>query len=250
MEERPYTEKERLCLKQFVEHIKEDWHETYRGAHLVSSVSFSMEELLLMIEIDPERLPAVHQFVGVNRLLREAQTHLKRGLHLFLLFPNVAFQINSEDLKQSWQSILCSPTNPDLFELLNRPEFILDGGDYSATTSSIWTSYLEDFFQEEKNLFYERIEEPSIYKLNLLDFLRIFWKTVQIVLIHRSIQRQEVIYPLTLPAIQRGLDREGIPLPPSLRIMADPYQSELSGRLSEIANLIPSAINYLKEIGS
>jgi hypothetical protein len=162
--------------------------------------------------------------------------------------PNAAFQIDTGDFKKSWQSVLYPSCNPDLFELLGRSEFKLDGEDYHPNKFPVWPPPVEHFFYEEKMLFFELLENPSIYKLNNLDFLRIFWKTAQLVIMNRSVEKDKIVYPLTLPAIEEALIAENIALPHKLKILANAYRNELRGKSDDIALLIPYAINYLKEI--
>jgi hypothetical protein len=230
--------------------VKDKWPHTYRGAYLVLSAYFNMDELLFMVEVNPKRLPTVQELTALNLFHWNAQPRLRSRIKLFLLLPNAAFQIDPDDLKKSWQTILCPPCNPDLFELSGRPEFTLDGGDYQPFKSSVWTPLVEHFFWEEKMLFYELLENPSIYKLNSLDFLRIFWKVTQLVLMNRSVKKDEILYPLTLPAVERAMIKECIPLPAELQTLTSAYRDELEGKTTDIATLIPPAIRYLKEINS
>ncbi len=243
-------EKDHARIMNIVCFIKERWSHTYRGAYLIPSAYFNMDEFLLMIEVNPKQLPTVQELTELNLFRWKAEPALKSRTKLFLLLPNAAFQIDPDDFKKSWQSILCPPCNPDLFELLGRSEFTLDGGGYQPTITSVWTPLVEHFFWEEKMLFYELLENPSIYKLNSLDFLRIFWKTAQLVLMNRSVKSDEILYPLTLPAIERALANKGIPLPDQLKNLTNAYRNELDGKTIDIASLIPLAIRYLKEINS
>ncbi len=243
-------EKDHARIMNIVCFIKERWSHTYRGAYLIPSAYFNMDEFLLMIEVNPKQLPTVQELTELNLFRWKAEPALKSRTKLFLLLPNAAFQIDPDDFKKSWQSILCPPCNPDLFELLGRSEFILDGGSYQPATGSVWTPLVEHFFWEEKMLFYELLENPSIYKLNSLDFLRIFWKTVQLVLMNRSVKSDEILYPLTLPAIERALANKGIPLPDQLKNLTNAYRNELEGKTIDIASLMQPAIRYLKEINS
>ena len=101
---------------------------------------------------------------------------------------------------------------------------------------------------EEKTLFYELLEDPAVYKLNTLDFARIFWKTAQLVVMNRSAAREEIVHPLTPAAIARALADEGVPLPENLMKLADDYRRELAGEPRDVADSIPAALRYLREI--
>ena len=85
--------------------------------------------------------------------------------------------------------------------------------------------------------------------MNNLDFLRIVWKTLQLVVINRSVKNGEIRYPLTLHEIESALDAECMNLPGELRILHEAYRSELKGKPEDISLLFPHAVDYLKEIG-
>jgi predicted nucleotidyltransferase len=237
-------------IGNLVRFVKENWPDSYFGAYLASSAYFNIDELLLMVRINPERVPTVREITAFNQFHWSTGPHLRSRIRLFLLLPNAAFQVDPDDLSRSWQSILTPSSNPDLFELLSRPEFTVDGGNCQPNTSFAWNPFVEHFFWEEKMLFYQLLQNPSVYKLNNLDFLRIFWKTAQLVVMNRSVNRNEIVYPLTLPAIERSLAEEGIPLPGELNGLAGAYRDEIKGKDTDIAGLIPRAILYLKEINS
>jgi hypothetical protein len=241
------SEKEQAHIRGLIQHVKEKWLGTYRGAYLVSGY-YLLDELVLMIEVDPGRLPTISDLTKLYFLHCDTQFQLMSPIHLYLLMPHTAFQINAEYGKRSWQSILCPSSNPDLFELLCRPDFAVDGGSYRTVISPVWTPLVKEFLEERKNDLYERLHTPEVYALNSLDFLRIFWKIVQIVIINRSAQKDDILYPLTLPAVERAMAAEGISLPPRLQFLADAYRDELHGKSCNIAILIPEATAYLKEI--
>ncbi|MGE5446159.1 MAG: hypothetical protein ACM3SR_16450 [Ignavibacteriales bacterium] len=247
VEEQMLSVIDRDHVRRLLDYVKEKWSHTYLGAYLVSGFYFDLDELALMVEVDPERLPTLQELAAFYLLHCNMQSELRSRLHLYLLLPHAAFRIDV-DYGKGWQSILCPSSTPDLFELLGRSEFSLSGGGYQPATSSTWTPLAKDFLQERKRDFYERLQSPEIYSLNSLDFLKMFWKTVQLVLINRSAQRDEILYPLTLLAVERTIVTEGIPFPTHLQFLADAYRDELNGKSWDISKLIPEAITYLKEI--
>jgi hypothetical protein len=242
-----WSEKEHAHIRLLIHHVKEKWSDTYRGAHLVSGY-FLLDELVLMVEVDPQRLPTSQELTELYLLHCETQPQLSSRIHLYLLLRHSAFQIDAEYLNRGWQSILSPPSNPDLFELIGRPEFTLDGGSYQPVNSVVWTPIVEHFLRERKRAFYNRLKSPLIYELDTLDFVRTFWKAVQLVLINRSVRKDEILYPFTLSAVERALAVEGIPLPARLQFLSDAYIDELEGKKVDIKNYIPDAIAYLKEI--
>lgn len=239
--------RERTHIMRLVENIKAKWSDIVRGAYIIPGYYY-IDEILLMIQVNLEQLPKAHQLTDFYFLHQNTNPALRSRIHLYLLLPNSAYQINSDFYKRGWQSILSPSSNPDLFELLTRTEFALDDGSYSPFKNLPRTPIVEEFLLSMKNTSYKQIESPSIYHLATLDFLRVFWKTIQLVLINRSVQKDEILYPLTLQAIERGLALEGIPLPACLQPLMEAYKHELDGKACNIANLIPDAISYLKDI--
>lgn len=248
-EEQLLNEEDEDHIKHLVGFLKENWSYTYRGSHLISSVYFNLDEFLFMVQINPKKIPTTQELTAFNLFHRDAKPELSSRVKLFLLFPNAAFQIDTDDFNKSWQSILIPLSNPDVFDLLGRSEFKLDGEDYQANEFPVWTPPVEHFFCHEKMLFFELLKNQSIYKLNNLDFLRIFWKTAQLVVMNNSVNKEEIFYPLTLSAIEKALIAYDLSLPKELKILADAYRNELKGEPDNISLLIPVAVNYLKEIG-
>ena len=231
-----------------VHYVKEKWQPAYRGSYWAHSAYFNMDEVLFMVVVDPEQLPTIRELTDFYLFHCQAPARMQERVRLFLLLPNAAFQIDPDDFKKSWQSILFSPANPDLFALLALPEFCLEGSGYHPGEFAVWTPLVKHFFWEEKMLFYELLEDPSVYKVNSLDFLRIFWKTIQLVLMNVSVASGRILYPLTLPAIERGLVQQGTPLPDALKPLNQAYVDELTGEARDISDFIPAALDFLKEI--
>jgi hypothetical protein len=76
----------------------------------------------------------------------------------------------------------------------------------------------------------------------------VFWKTAQLTVMQRGISRRELVFPLTPDAVRRALVAEGRPLPDRLQPLADAFAAALDGRRPDVAELVPDAIAYLKEI--
>lgn len=243
-----WCEKERAQIERIVDYLHGAWADTYKGAHLVSGTFFTLDEMVLLVEIDPQRFPTVRELTALHLLHQETEPRLRSRIHLYLLLPHCALQIDVDFFNRGWRSILSPPSNPDLFELLGRPEFAIDGRSYQSARCSPWTPLVEELLRDRKKAFYDSLEDPSIYELNNLEFVRMFWQIVQLVLIHRSVRKEEILYPLTLPAVERALAVERISLPIRLQQLADAYRDELDGKSYDITTLIPEAISYLKEI--
>jgi len=238
----------KIHLDKLIKFLKNKWDYTYQGAFWAQSAYFNMDEILFMVKVDAEKIPTIHDLTTFYLYHNNAPYQLTSRIRLFLLFPNAAFQIDPYDSKKSWQSILCPPCNPELFELISRLGFCLDGNEYTSFQTVEWTPLVKHFFWEEKRLFYDLFKKPEIYKLNSLDFLRIFWKTAQLVVMNRSVNSDQLIYPLTIQAVERGLEKQEIPVPTELQFLSQAYSNELAGNECDISDFVPSAIEYLVEI--
>lgn len=241
---------ESMHVTRIIGHVRSQWGATYRGVHLAASAFFNVDDLLLMIAVDPNRPPTIQQLRDLTALHWTHQPALRRRVHLFLLLPHVALQIDTAEAVKSWQSILSPANNPDVFALLSSGQAHRDGAPFAPLPPGGWTPLAEQFFREEEALFYGQLDEPAVFKANLLDFLRMFWKTAQLVAVNRSVRAGSVVYPLTPTATARALEAHGAPLPGNLKPLVTGYSLEAAGKDCGAARLIPAAIAYLKEIKS
>lgn len=240
---------EHAHIGRLIDYVKENWSYNYRGAYLVSGAYFQIDDLVLLLEVDPVRPPKLPELTALYLLDTDATPELKSRIHLYLLMPHAAFKINAVQ-KNDWHSILSPSSNPDLFELLDRAEFIYDQGTYYPTPVPIWTPLIKNLLLEMKKELFENLQPSKINRKDTISFLRRFWKAAQLCLIARSMQTDEIFYPLTLPSIKRGLTVQGISLPLSLHSLEDAYRDVIGGKNCDISTLIPDAVNYLKEIDS
>ena len=244
------NDREHAIVTRRLYSLKKKWSDTFKGAYLVSGVYFNLDEQMLMIEVDPARLPTFEELTEVCLLERDIRLRLSSHIHLYLLMPHAAFNIDGIDLKGVWRSILTPSSNPDIFDLLGRAEFALDGTKYNSHTGPIWTTQVKDFISERKNETFDRLQLSKINRKDTISFLRSFWKAAQLCLIARSMKTDEIFYPLTIPSIKRGLSAQGVSLPSSLQSLEDAYRDVVDGKNCNISALIPAAVNYLKDIDS
>lgn len=224
------------------------WGDAFRGACLVPSVHFNLDELLLLVAVDPERPPSFDLLAAAAREHRAHAAASAGRLRLFVLLANAAFQLDAEDLEQSWQSILWPPSNPDVFALAARTDRRVAGAPLGGPARPAGGALIRGFLSSEHVAFGELLDDPAIYKLETLDFLRVFWKTAQLTVMQRGISRRDLVFPLTPDAVRRALAAEGRPLPDRLEPLADAFAAALDGRRPDVAELVPDAIAYLKEI--
>ncbi len=243
-----WGEEEDNFFGRTVSRIRTGWSCEPRSVRVCPGAYFNVDELLLMVEVEPDNRPTVEEVTRLNLLLAEEPPRLRQRIHLFLILPNAAFQIDPDDLMKSWQSILYQPCNPDIFDLLGRKESIIEGTPKPISPGPSLTGLVSHFLDEEKTLFYELLDDPAVYKLCGLDFCRIFWKTAQLIVLNRSAAKGSIAYPMTPPAISRALSVEGLAIPKKLLDLDPVFRDELRGATRDVGEFIPPALDYLREI--
>jgi predicted nucleotidyltransferase len=228
--------------------LKRLWGGAFRGASLVPSIHFNLDELLLLVAVDPERPPSFDLLAAAAREHRSVKGSPAGRLRLFLMLANAAFQLDADDLEQSWQSILWPPSNPDVFALATDVDRCVAGAVVGGPPPPGTGPLIRSFLRSEDTAFGELVEDPAVYKLETLPFLRVFWKTAQLRAVQRGASPGELVLPLTPPAVVRALAAQGCPLPGSLTPLVAAYHAAVDGRQPDMAALVPDAVAYLKEI--
>jgi hypothetical protein len=115
-------------------------------------------------------------------------------------------------------------------------------------TAEVWTAPAAGFVRQERLLLSEALNDPVVYKANNLDFLRMVWKLLELVVVEHSAAKGEVILAQTPEAVLRGLDSLCLSRPSHLDCLATAYRSELAGSPSNVGLWFPSTIDYLRTI--
>lgn len=246
--ERLQSAVEEAAVAALVEHARTQWAGCYRAAYLTSGLSFALDEMLVLLEAHPGSLPTVAQIRALNRVCREATRDARRRISVFLLRDGAACQICGVDLMKGWQAILTPWANPDVFLALADPRTCLDGPGARPAPRAGWTRHVADFVAEERSLFRDALHDPVVYKANTLDFLRMFWKYLQLNAVAASAAAGEAVFPQTPPAVRRTLARYGLPQAPFLDELEEAYRLELEGVRRDIGRRFPAAVSYLKEL--
>lgn len=243
------TEAEEALVAELVEQVRDHWGDAYHAAYLVSGLAFAMDEMLLMLEVPADRLPTAEQVRLLAHLVEQAQGgRLRRRVNAFLLMPASAFQVHVRDLFRGWEAILAQATNPEVLLALAQPWARFHGPSGRELPRIGWTQPLAHFLAAERLLFAGALESPLVYKANTLDFLRMFWKHLQLVAVAASARAGEVVFPMTLPAVRRALERLGLPQASFLPLFEQAYRRELEGSPADIGRFIPAAVSYLRQM--
>jgi hypothetical protein len=200
----------------------------------VSSAAFAMDELVLLVEPEAGRVPGTGDLRAMSRACAEMLAHLRSRASLFLSLSSAAYQVYASDSFRGWQAILSPGANPDVFP--------------AGKDSGIWTAAAAGFIRQERLLLTEALDDPVVYKANTLDFLRMVWKLLELVVAEHSAEKGEAILAQTPEAVLRGLDGLHLSRPSHLELFADAYRSELAGSPSNIGKWFPATIDYLRTL--
>jgi predicted nucleotidyltransferase len=200
---------------------------------MVCSTVFAMGELVLFFEPAPGKTPSTRDLRALARACAEKLGHLRSRVGLYLRLPSAALQFHSSDEYRGWQAILSPLCHPDAF-----PDCI----------PARWTESCAAFIRQERLLLADALDDPAIYKANDLDFLRMVWKFLDLVIAETSAASGEAVFAQTPEAVLRGLRRIGTPEASFLENFAAAYRRELAGSPAGIGRDVPRAIEYLRMV--
>ena len=248
-----WTSHEQHHVKRLVRFLKENWLSTYQGAYIVPCANFYLNELLLTILVDVEHLPTKKELRELCQFHSKMPIELSSRIHPYLLFTHISFQIDTnygdtDYIYKPLNSILTPFSSPDVFELLRRNPFRIDGKTYKPINSNVWMQLVKNTHFTQKKIFLKILDGSLKSEWNTFKFLRIFWKTAQLIIICSSLKKKRLFFPLTLASIIRALTEEGLFLPHRLEILAEIYPEEVKGKNINISNLVQESIAFLREI--
>jgi hypothetical protein len=239
---------ERDHARRLLEAARYRCGESCRTAYLLPAACIHLDELLLMIEFAAHAPPRLEELRRLCRFHQEAQRHLRSRVHLYLLLPHVALQVDADYHHRGWQSILCPSASPDVFDLLSNPEMALEGRPYAQAVSGAWSPLAEESLRDRRRACREKLLREHQMGLHDSDFVRLFWKALQLELVNWFARTERIVYPLTLPAIKRALVNVGVPMPERLAALEPAYHLVLDGRTSDLTDLISPAVDYVEEL--
>ena len=200
----------------------------------VSGAVFAMDELVLLFEPVSGEIPRAADLREIARAYEGAPAPTRSRVSLYLRLPRACYQFYASDHFRGWQAILSPRFNPDVF----------------AGPGSVWTRPAAEFIRLERQLLVQALDDPVVYQANHLDFLRTFWKFLELALIEATAQRREIVFAQTPEAVMRGLAHLNLASAPFLDDFATAYRDELRGAQAQIGWRIPAAIQFLKNINN
>jgi hypothetical protein len=233
-------------------HVKRQWI-GYLGAFLVPSISFfTLDDLMLLIEIDPARPPSVEQIRNLCRFHEKAGKELRQRVALLLLLEHGAVQVESVSPLELWHLVLCREANPDVFLQLGNRESAIDGSPKSIDGPVVWTRFAAALIDEEVAV--RRAAAAAMSgdsSMTSIELVRNIWRQIQIEVVQRS-QTTHPVIPLTPRAVQRTLAGLGVPDNPALDQLREVYEAELNGRDTgfgpeDLGLIVGRAMTFLTE---
>jgi hypothetical protein len=246
--------REHEAIQSVSEAARNQWGASYRGVSLTPSALYGMDSLMLTLHADPCDIPSRESLACIIFQAVVAQKGLNRSISLHLGLPGMSLRLFSRDEGRRFRhGVLSRSFFSDALSLWAQPGFLLEGA-ASTVEAPVWTAWQEEY------LLNWRCQRSWLPAAGLPDslpditsqftFVCAWWKALQLLMIERSIHRGEVVYPLTVSAIGRALEREGMPLPPSLQAMEEAFVCELASRPIEISERIPEALAFLQTINA
>jgi len=233
--------------RRLVAQAKADWT-GYRAAYLVPGIaSFAMDDLLLLIEVDPRNLPSFPSLREFCKSHARWRSESVQRIVSYLLGPSGACQLQFVSFDEMWRVLLFPPSSPDVFTLIQRPEFVLDGTPSTPLAKPVWSHFAYDLALEEVNVRRSVLSKvtPDVFP-GPLEIVRNVWRHLQLEVIVRTADRGFASLPLSSAAVRRGLEDLGLSDDKLLLRLQETYASELQRKPSSIRDMIPELVVYLK----
>jgi hypothetical protein len=203
----------RAYAAALAEHARLLWGRSYRATYLLPAVCVAPEELILLLEIDPEHTPKVE---AITALVQWHQTHAPADVgigDLYLLMRHCAPHLGLRMHRGTCHRILTPFCHPEVFRLLGSGDCRVDGvGSPAATPEHLTRAMVEvvqtDLYRAQCEL---TIAGGAAAPAEML--VPLFWKILQLLILRRSMETGTLQYAFTLPAIRRAAFRMGLEVP-------------------------------------
>jgi len=221
----------------------------YRAAYLAPSAScFAMDSLLLLIELNAAAmLPSIHELREICALHLRSRAESPQPITLYLLLSSGAVQLEFVNFNEMWRVLIFPPSSPDVFTLIKRQEFVIDGEPCQSNEEPVWSKFAYDVALEEVNVRRSVLSmvTPDVFP-SPIEILRNVWRHLQLEALLRTADGGSARFPLSPTAVRRQLAGLGLSNDRLLISLEEAYQSELQGRTSNVRTLIPEIVDYLK----
>ena len=233
--------------RSVIAHVKARWP-GYRSASLVPGICcFAQDDLLLLLEVDPGRLPGDREIRELCRFHARAHPRMQQRITLYLLLAHGAYQLDLLTTIEMWRVLLCPAANPDVFTLASRPEFTLDGSPPVTTPRTFWPTFANDLAREELNVRRSAMASADLSAApDGLEISRNLWRHLQLEVITRSTEAGCTLLPMTPAAVERALAAWGIPANPVVSRLREAYHDALDWKPADVLPLVPPFMAMLQ----
>jgi hypothetical protein len=233
--------------RRLVEHVKARWP-GYRAASLAPTAAcFALDNLVLSIEVNPARLPSFGQLQELCKLHVSACCAFRQLISLYLLLPSGACQLDVANLAEMWRVMLFPPSAPDLFALLERPEYRIDGEAAGIGSQPVWSRFARDLAIEELNVRRSVLSRitPQVFPSSL-EIIRNVYRQLQLEYLVWTSARGPAKFALSPVAIERGLESMGLSDEAITGALRDAYIRELRGETTDVRPSVPKILEFLR----
>lgn len=233
---------------RLVEHVKAKWP-GYRASYLLPSVLFfRLDDMMLLIEADPERLPTVAQVRELCKVHAEGGISLHKRISPYLLLPHGACQLQLISAHEMWRLVVFPPDTPDVFTLIERPEFRIDGSSQTKFPAPCWSRFASDLRTQEADVRRSVAAKvtPDMFPSSI-EIIRNVYRHLQLEILLRSSAQGRAIFALSPAAIERHLPCTGVSGGVLLGSLREAYMSEMRGETSNVRPLVPELLTLLKQ---
>ena len=231
--------------EKLIGHAQKQWGDNFTAAHLVPSIFFEVDDLLLLLEADHRWLPSLAQLQALLDLHREGLEDLPRQVHLYLLRPNAAFHLGMARLRcMGWDAVLTRVASPDIFAQVRAQKRSWGAGG-RPELGPAWPPLIDFFVHAQKIRFVQTLQRQAAGPQQPQVAVRAFWKCAQLAILDQGAARGEAVFALTLAAIERHLSALDKPLPAPLAPLVEGHRCLVAGTaVREVACLV-EAVAYL-----
>jgi len=208
-----------------------------RGAWLLHSVWFHLDEALLLLELEVDAPVSLAALEPVLKMAAKIDR-----LRVFLSTPGLCLQLDVDALAMSWRTLPVPAWCAEIFAARALPHTRLIGSPPPPPSSwdSAWTARM---LEHELGLMRDQIHLPEVYKLADEDLMRVYWKVLQLTVYLNSIVARAPFCPLTLAAIVRAGRRQGIDVSDESAERAEAWRQ---GRQTPLGAKAPALVDQLR----
>jgi len=197
--------------------------------------------------VRPEMLPSLTQLRELNRLHSRARQSLRQRISIYLLLPCGACQLDIVSFTEMWRVMEFPASAPDLFALIARPAFQLDGEATTTHPAPVWSRFARDIAIEELNVRRSVLSRitPDAFPSSL-EIVRNVYRHLQLEVLLWSSVAGPAVFALSPAAIERGVRSMGVTDVSVMAPLREAYMRELQGEGSDVRPLVPRILAFLR----